>query len=181
MREMSLHIMDVAENGIGAGASLIEIRVTEDRQANRLTIGIKDNGRGIPADLLDKVTDPFYTTRTTRRVGLGLSLFREASRRCEGEFGIQSKEGEGTEVSASFRLDHIDLAPMGDMVGTLISLIVGNPQVDFLYTHEVGGRVFKLDTREVKQELDGVEITRPEVITFLGDLIRQSLAEIRKG
>ena len=112
---------------------------------------------------------------------MGLSLFREASRRCEGEFGIQSKEREGTEVSASFRLDHIDLAPMGDMVGTLISLIVGNPQVDFLYTHEVGGRVFKLDTREVKQELDGVEITRPEVITFLGDLIRQSLAEIRKG
>ena len=180
MREMSLHIMDVAENGIGAGASLIEIRVAEDGKTNRLTIGIKDNGRGIPADILDKVTDPFYTTRTTRRVGLGLSLFREASRRCEGEFGIRSKQGEGTEVSASFRLDHIDLAPMGDMVGTMTSLIVGNPQVDFVYTHEVDGRVFKLDTREVKQELDGMEITRPEVIKFLGDLIRESMIDIRK-
>jgi hypothetical protein len=181
VREMSLHIMDVAENGIGAGASLMEIAVTEDRKANRLTIGIRDNGRGIPADLLDKVMDPFYTTRTTRRVGLGLSLFREASRRCEGEFGIKSKEGEGTEVSASFRLDHIDLAPLGNMVGSLTSLIVGNPQVDFVYTHDVNGNVFRLDTREVKQELDGVEITHPEVIKFLGDLIRESLAEIRKG
>jgi len=181
VREMSLHIMDVAENGIGAGASLIQIGVAEDRNANRLTVTIRDNGRGIPADLLDKVMDPFYTTRTTRRVGLGLSLFREASRRCEGTFEIKSREGEGTEVRASFRLDHIDLAPLGDMVGSLTSLIVGNPEVDFVYTHEVDGRVFRLDTREVKQELDGVEITHPEVVRFIGDMVRESLAEIRKG
>jgi Histidine kinase-, DNA gyrase B-, and HSP90-like ATPase len=179
VREMSLHIMDVAENGIGAGANLIEIAVTEDGKANRLSIRIKDNGRGIPADLLDKVMDPFYTTRTTRRVGLGLSLFREASRRCEGEFGIKSREGEGTEVSATFRLDHIDLAPLGDMVGSLTSLIAGNPQVDFIYTHEVDGRVFSLDTREVKKELEGVEVTHPRVIKFLGELVRDSLEEIR--
>jgi hypothetical protein len=178
---MSLHIMDVAENGIGAGASLIEIAVAEDGKANRLTIRIKDNGRGIPAELLDKVMDPFYTTRTTRRVGLGLSLFREASRRCEGEFEIKSREGEGTEVSATFRLDHIDLAPLGDMVGSLTSLIAGNPQVDFIYTHEADGKVFSLDTREVKQELDGVEITHPRVIKFLGELVRDSLEEIRKA
>jgi hypothetical protein len=178
---MSLHIMDVAENGIGAGASLIRIGVAEDRNANRLTITIRDNGRGIPADILDKVTDPFYTTRTTRRVGLGLSLFREASRRCEGSFEINSREREGTEVCASFRLDHIDLAPLGDMVGSLTSLIAGNPEVDFVYTHEVDGRVFRLDTQEVKQELDGVEITHPEVVKFIGDMVRESLAEIRKG
>lgn len=181
MREMSLHIMDVAENGIGAGASLVEISVREDRKANRLSVTIRDNGRGIPADLLDKVTDPFYTTRTTRRVGLGLSLFREASRRCDGEFAIKSREGEGTEISASFRLDHIDLAPMGDMVGSMTGLIVGNPQVDFIYTHEVDGKVFRLDTREVRQELEGMEITHPKVVRFLGDLIRESLDEIRKG
>jgi hypothetical protein len=130
---------------------------------------------------MDKVTDPFYTTRTTRRVGLGLSLFREASRRCEGAFEIKSREGEGTEVCASFRLDHIDLAPLGDMVGSLTSLIVGNPEVDFVYTHEVDGRVFRLDTREVKQELDRVEIAHPEVVKFIGEMVRESLAEIRKG
>ena len=181
MRELSLHIMDVMENGIAAGATLITLKISEDTKGNLLRISIADNGAGIPEEMLEKVLDPFYTTRTTRRVGLGLSLFREASRRCEGEFGINSKEGEGTEVSASFRLDHIDLAPMGDVVGSLTSLIVGNAQVDFVYTHEVDGKVFKLDTREVKQELDGVEITHPNVIKFLGDLIRESLAEIRKG
>jgi anti-sigma regulatory factor (Ser/Thr protein kinase) len=180
VREMSLHIMDIAENGIGAGASIIDIEVTEDRDANLLAVRIRDNGRGIPEDLLDKVTDPFYTTRTTRRVGLGLSLFREASRRCEGEFEIKSREGQGTEVFATFRRDHIDLAPLGDMAGSLTTLIVGSPQVDFVYTHEVDGKVFRLDTREMKQELEGVEITRPEVIKFLGDLIRESLADIRE-
>lgn len=171
--------MDIAENGIGAGASRIDIAVTEDVKENRLTIGIKDNGRGIPPDLLDHVTDPFYTTRTTRRVGLGLSLFREASRRCEGDFRITSRQGEGTEVVASFRLDHIDLAPLGNMAGSLTSLIMGNPHVDFVYTHKVDGKEFRLDTGEVKKELEGVEITRPEVIRFLGDLIRESLADIR--
>jgi hypothetical protein len=178
---MSLHIMDVAENGIGAGASLIEISVTEDRKGNLLTIMIRDNGRGIRADLLDKVTDPFYTTRTTRRVGLGLSLFREASRRCEGEFGIKSREGEGTEITASFRADHIDMAPMGDISGTMTGLIAGNPGTDFVYTHRVDGKVFRLDTREIRNELEGVEITRPEVIKFMGELIRESLAEIKKA
>lgn len=177
---MSLHIMDIAENGISAGARLIDIAVTEDIKGNRLKVGIKDNGRGIPADLLEHVADPFYTTRTTRRVGLGLSLFREASKRCEGDFKITSREGEGTEIEATFRLDHIDLAPLGNMVGTLTSLIVGNPDVDFVYTHEVNGKEFRLDTREVKKELEGAEITHPKVIRFLGDLIRESLAEIRR-
>jgi anti-sigma regulatory factor (Ser/Thr protein kinase) len=181
LREMSLHIMDIAENGIGAGAKLIDISVTEDRKDNWLRIVIRDDGRGIPADLMGKVMDPFYTTRTTRRVGLGLSLFREASRRCDGEFAIKSKEGEGTEVSASFRLDHIDLAPLGDMAGSLASLIVGNPNVDFVYTHSVGEKGFRLDTRKIKEELEEVEITRPEVIRFIGDLVRESLGEIRKG
>jgi hypothetical protein len=112
-------------------------------------------------------------------VGLGLSLFREASKRCEGDFKITSREGEGTEVVASFRLDHIDLAPLGNMAGSLTSLIMGNPHVDFVYTHEVDGKVFRLDTREVKKELEGVEITHPQVIKFLGDLIRESLADMR--
>jgi len=176
---MSLHILDIAENGIGAGASLIDIAVTEDVKENRLIIDIKDNGRGIPADLLAHVLDPFYTTRTTRRVGLGLSLFREASKRCEGDFKISSRQGEGTEVTATFRLDHIDLAPLGNMAGSLTSLIMGNPNVDFVYTHKVDGKTFRLDTREVKKELEGAEITRPGVIKFLGDMIRESLADIR--
>ena len=179
MRELSMHIMDVVENGLIAGADLIDISIVEDSQENWLRVAITDNGRGIPAEKLDMVVDPFYTTHSTRGVGLGLPLWREASRRCAGEFSIESKEGEGTKVYASFRLDHIDLAPWGDMAGTLTGLIVGNPRVDFVYTHAVDGEVFRLATRQIKQELDGLPLDHPEVIAYLTGAIRDSLAELK--
>lgn len=113
MRELAQHLMDIAENGLSAGADLIELQVIEKRHANLLEITVRDNGRGMPEELVRRALDPFYTTRTTRRVGLGLSLFRAASERCEGDFRIDSGEGKGTEIFASFRLDHIDLAPLG--------------------------------------------------------------------
>ena len=181
MRELSLHIMDIVENGLSAGAKLIQISVTEEKKENWLRIMVKDNGRGIPADLMEKVLNPFYTTRTTRRVGLGLSLFREAAKRCEGEFKLTSKEGEGTEVLAAFRLDHIDRAPLGDMAGTLTSLIMGSPDVDFVYTHDVDGKMFRLDTRDVKRELEGLRINHPKVVSYLGAFIRESLADLKTG
>ena len=179
MRELSLHIMDIVENSVAAGATQVHISVNEDTARNLLRISIKDNGRGIPEHRLDQVLDPFYTTRTTRRVGLGLSLFREASRRCDGEFTLHSKEGEGTEVSASFRLDHIDLVPLGDMASSMTSLIMGNPEVDFTYTHERDGRSFQIDTREIKEGLEDVPITHPEVMKSIGDSIRESLRELK--
>lgn len=172
--------MDIVENSLSAGASLVEIQVAESSRANRLELRIRDNGRGIPARLLGKVTSPFFTTRTTRRVGLGLSLLQEAARRCNGRFRVHSEEGKGTEVWASFERDHIDLAPLGDVGGSLTGLIMGNPEADFLYTHEVDGEVFRLDTREVKRELEEVPINHPKVIMQLGAMIRESLAEIRK-
>jgi hypothetical protein len=172
--------MDIVENGISAGGTLIEVTVVETRKENRLRITVKDNGRGIPPHLLEEVSHPFYTTRTTRRVGLGLSLFGEAARRCEGEMEIRSEEGKGTEVCTSFRRDHLDLAPLGDMAGSLSTLIMGNPDVEFVYTHEVDGRVFRLDTREVKKEIEGVPIQHPEVIRALAGTIRESLAELMK-
>jgi hypothetical protein len=181
VRELSLHIMDIVENGLGAGAALVEVRVTESRKANRMEIRIRDDGRGIPEALLNVVTDPFFTTRKTRRVGLGLSLFKEAARRCNGEFQIRSEEGKGTEVSATFELDHIDRAPMGDIAGSLTTLIMGNAEVDFLYTHEVDGRTFALDTREVKRGLEDVPINRPEVIRYLAESIREGLQEMRNA
>jgi anti-sigma regulatory factor (Ser/Thr protein kinase) len=179
MQELSLHIMDIAENGISAGATLVQITVTEDTGENLLTITVRDNGRGIAKERIKEVMDPFYTTRTTRRVGLGLSLFKEASRRCEGEFHLDSQQGAGTEVTATFRLDHIDLAPMGDIAGSLTTLIMGNPEVDFLYTHEVGGEDLIIDTRDIKNELDGLTINDPHVIKYLADTIRESLADLR--
>jgi len=181
LRDFSLHIMDIIENGLNGGATLIGLTVVEERKNNWLRITITDNGRGIPKDVLKKVLDPFYTTRITRRVGLGLSLFREASKRCDGEFSIISEEGKGTQVDATFRLDHIDLPPMGDLASTMITLIVGNPGVDFVYVHEMEGDTFQLDTRDIREELDGVEISHPKVVKYIGDMIRESLDELRKG
>ncbi len=179
MRELSLHIMDIVENSVAAGAKQVFISVSEDTAGNRLRISVKDDGRGIPEDRLDQVLDPFYTTRTTRRVGLGLSLFREASRRCEGEFTLRSTEGQGTEVSASFRRDHLDLAPLGDMATSVAGLIMGNSEVDFIYTHEKDGRVFRIDTLELRRALEDVPITHPEVIKTVKDSIRESLQELK--
>jgi hypothetical protein len=173
--------MDIIENGLNGGATLIGLTVVEERKNNCLRITITDNGRGIPEDVLKKVLDPFYTTRITRRVGLGLSLFREASKRCDGEFSIISEEGKGTQVDATFCLDHIDLPPMGDLASTMITLIVGNPGVDFVYAHEMEGDTFQLDTRDIRGELDGVEISHPQVVKYIGDTIRESLDELRKG
>lgn len=175
MRELSLHLIDIAENGIAAGADLIIIKLSERKKGNLLEVSIIDNGRGIPQYLLKQVVDPFFTTKTTRRIGLGLSLFKEAAARCDGKFSINSEEGKGTEVFASFKLDHIDLAPMGDIAGSITCLIMGNPGVDFLYVHEINGETFTLDTREIRKELDGVPINDPEVIRFIADMINGSL------
>ena len=180
MREISLHIIDIAENGIAADADLIKIKISESRLKNLLEINVSDNGKGIPPELINKVTDPFFTSRSTRRVGLGLSLFQEAAGRCGGEFILKSREGKGTEVSASFVLDHIDLAPLGDLAGSIICLIMGNPGVDFVYTHIYNQRSFTIDTRDIKKELDGVPINRPEVLRYIEDMIKVSIKELKE-
>jgi len=180
LREISLHIIDIAENGIAADADLITIRISERPIKNLLKITINDNGRGIPHELIDKVTDPFFTTKKTRRVGLGLSLLKEAAERCGGEFDIKSREGAGTEVSASFMIDHIDLAPIGDLAGSITCLVMGNPGVDFVYTHEYNQRSFTIDTRDIKRELEGVPVNTPGVLRFIADMINGSLKELKE-
>jgi len=172
LRELSLHILDVAENGIDAGARLITISILEEKKRNVLTVTITDDGSGIEKEVLEKVTDPFYTTRLTRRVGLGLSLFRETSRRCDGTFSITSREGEGTRVVATFRLDHIDLPPLGNMAGCVIALIAGHPEVDLAYIHRADNEEFYFDTREIKKELDDVAINEPKVLKYLEEVIK---------
>ena len=182
MRELSLHILDIAENGITAGADCIQILINEDRgQHNLLTIAIEDNGRGMPAEKLQNPTDPFVTTRTTRRVGLGLSLLAAAADRCEGKLEIKTEPGRGTRVEATFRYNHIDRAPMGDMAATITTLIMGNPQVDFVYTHIVDTRDFVLDTRELKEDAQDQSLTDPVLIFHLTQNIRDSLKELAAG
>jgi anti-sigma regulatory factor (Ser/Thr protein kinase) len=181
VRELSLHILDIAENGITAGADCIQILINEARNEDLLTIVIEDNGRGMPAEKLQKPTDPFITSRTTRRVGLGLSLLAAAADRCAGKLEIETEPGRGTRVEATFRYSHIDRAPVGDMASTITTLIMGNPQVDFVYTHIVDTEDFVLDTRDLKESAQDQSLTDPVLIFHLSQSIRNSLNELAGG
>jgi len=152
--------------------------VEEARTADLLTIKITDNGQGMPAEKIEKLTDPFVTSRTTRRVGLGLSLLAAAAGRCEGRLTVKTEPGAGTEVGATFRYSHIDRAPVGDMPATITTLIMGNSQVDFIYTHIIDGQEFTLDTRELKAEMGDHSLTNPVIIHHLTASIRNSLGEL---
>jgi hypothetical protein len=178
LRELSLHILDIVENGVTAGADCIHIDVIESRRDDVLTIKIRDNGRGIPAAKLERLQDPFVTSRTTRRVGLGLPLLAAAAERCDGNLAVAVGTTGGTEVTATFRYSHIDRAPMGDMAATMATLLMGNPQIDFAYTHLIDGEEFILDTRELKKELGDHALEDPMVIHHLGKSIRASLSRL---
>lgn len=149
MEDLSLHILDIVENSISASAGLIEIRINEDTANDLLTIEIIDDGRGMDAETLRRATDPFFTTRTTRRVGLGLSFLAQAAKESDGTFDIRSKPGEGTTVKATFRMSHPDCKPMGDIAQTIKTLVMGHPGTDFLYEHKKGDSTYRFDTREV--------------------------------
>ncbi len=178
MDELSLHILDIAENALAAGAKVIEIVLTLSRPVGRLIIDIIDDGRGMDAETQNRVTDPFYTTRTTRRVGLGLALFKQAAEAAGGSFRIQSNPGRGARVTAEFELGHWDRAPLGNMAGTLLTLMVGRSDVDFIYRQVVPEGEFVLDTRMVKEELGGVPLADPDVILFLKENLSAALAEL---
>lgn len=179
MKELSLHILDIVENGINAGADRVRIEIDEAPGKNRLRITIEDNGRGIEPEKLCNVTDPFYTTRTTRRVGLGLSLLEAAARRCNGSMTVESSKGGGTKVGAEFDYDHIDRAPLGDMQGTLTSLIVGYPDVGFEYRHLVNNRLFEMKTPDIQNMFDGRPASDPAVFRKLQQLLRDGFNRLK--
>lgn len=181
MKEISLHILDVVENGITAGANLITLVVNEAPRRNLLSIVISDNGRGLSIEQGAKVTDPFYTTRTTRRVGMGLSLLKAAAERCQGSFSFSSEEGKGSRVFGSFLYGHIDRAPLGDMAMTLSVLMAGYPGVDFFYRHLYDGRRFTFDTREIREALGEVPLNEPAVLKHLKAGIQEELQEIKSS
>ncbi len=153
MEDMSLHILDIVENSIRAKASRIEIKVVEDTRKDLLTIEIKDNGQGIDGETMKKVLDPFFTTKVTRKVGLGLPLLSQAARESGGDIAIESRVGRGTRVKATFGYSHIDRKPLGSMETTLTTLIVGNPEVDFIYEHKKDELDYRLDTKEIRARI----------------------------
>lgn len=171
MRELSMHILDLAQNSIVAGAAKIEIMVVADTAADTLAIAIRDDGKGMSPEFVAHVEDPFTTTRTTRRVGLGIPMFAEAARECDGDLTVESQPGKGTTVEAMFKLSHIDRAPLGDIAATLIALIAANPDIDIVYRQQADANEFALDTREIKAQLDGVPINENAVLKWIREYL----------
>jgi len=176
--ELALHILDIAENSIRAGAKRVRILIREDENRDLFLIRITDNGRGMSPEEQQKALDPFYTTKKVRRIGMGLPLLSDAAERTGGRMILKSRPGVGTAVSAEFGHSHIDRQPMGDIVSALIAIIVGNPGIDIIYRHEVQGRAYLLDTRNIKEALEDVPLNHPDVIAFLREHITEGLRDI---
>lgn len=179
-RDLSQHILDIAENGVKAGATLLHLTIEEDTVADTLRIVVQDNGSGMNAETLAKVEDPWFTTRTTRNVGLGIPFFKQAAEMCSGSFDISSEPGVGTITEATFQHSHIDRPPLGDLAGTLLCMIVGFVGVDVLYHHCVDDREFTLDTREIRAILgDDVPFSDPDVLAFLNESLHEGMTSLQ--
>ncbi|MEN6372739.1 MAG: ATP-binding protein [Armatimonadota bacterium] len=177
MRELSLHILDIVQNSIAAEAKRIELTVTADGKQDLLNIRIKDNGRGMTPEMVEKIRSPFCTTRTTRKVGLGIPMLSAAAEMCEGGVKIISEPGKGTEVDALFKLSHIDRMPFGDITSTMLTLIAANPGISMRYEQAVDGKSFHLDTDEVRRELGDVPIEAAPVLGWIKDYMNQGIAQ----
>ncbi len=178
MLELSLNVLDIAQNSIVAGATVVEIAVNEEIAANRLTLTIRDNGCGMSPKQLARVRDPFFTTRTTRKVGMGIPLFRMAAESAGGSFDIQSEQGVGTTVTAVFELRHIDRMPLGNMVDTLATLIRLNPQLDFVYCHTVNTEQFVFDTASLRPILGEISLAEAEVMEWITANLSEGVAAL---
>ena len=168
-----MNVLDVAENSMRAQAKNVTIKVIEDSAADKLSILIEDDGCGMSEEQVAQVTDPFFTTRTTRKVGLGVPLFKMAAEMSGGDFSITSKPGVGTKTCATFGLTNIDRMPLGDMASTMQLLICSHEDVNVMYTHIVDGREFFVSTDQLKEVLDGVSLDTPEIRIFVGEYLRE--------
>ncbi len=178
MRDISMHILDIIGNSVRAKASLIEVSVIENTKEDSLVLRVKDDGCGMDEKTIQNALDPFFTSRKTRKVGLGIPLLQQNAQMSDGELVIKSQLGEGTLVEAVFSRSHIDRPPLGDLPSTISLMVSGNPIVEFVYTHQLDNEKFVFDSREIKQILDGVEITQPGVVKFLRQMIEENLTEI---
>ena len=173
MEDISLHILDIAENSVAAGADMIEIKIVEDKEKDLLTVEINDNGVGMEEETVKKVLDPFFTTKTTRRFGLGLPLLSEAARAANGDLSIKSRKGEGTRIKATFQHSHFDCQPLGDIGQTILTLVMGNPEVDIIYIHKRNNHMHCSDTRKIKTQLKDKPINSPEGIRMLKEDLKR--------
>jgi anti-sigma regulatory factor (Ser/Thr protein kinase) len=180
LKELSLHILDIAENSVNAGSTKIEISVVENLYKDELVITIKDNGRGMDPEKLKNIADPFITSRTTRKVGLGLPFLKAAAEACDGRMEINSKLGVGTEVTVKFRLSHIDRMPLGDLKSTWLNLLVGYPNVNWVLLYRKNDRSFLLDDQPIKELLKEIPMSDPQVIRYLKNEMENGFESVQQ-
>lgn len=177
MRDISMHIMDILQNSTRAGATKIELSVLEDPQTDLLTIVFKDNGCGMSEEMLKQVLNPFFTTRTTRKVGLGLSLIKQNAELTGGMLEIESKLQVGTTVTVKFGLSHLDRPPLGDLAGTVVLTASAYPDIRFIVQYQKPGIEYTFDTDEINEALDGTSIQEPEIIQYLIEMFKENIAD----
>jgi anti-sigma regulatory factor (Ser/Thr protein kinase) len=178
LRELALHLLDIAENSVSAQADTIHIIVEENHTTDRLRMSVEDNGKGMSAEMVARVTDPFVTSRTTRKVGLGIPLLKAAAEACEGGLTIQSELGKGTCVAVEFQHSHIDRMPMGNLAATILTLVVGSPEIHWIFTCTVNNQTFEFDNQPVKEVLDGVPFSDPAILGYLRETLETGIAEL---
>ncbi len=176
MKELSLHLLDIAENSVAAGATQIRISVDEDVSADRLGMRVEDNGRGMDAQTAARVIDPFFTSRSTRKVGLGIPLLKAAAEACGGYLQIDSTPGAGTTLAVEFQHSHIDRMPLGDLAGTWLALLISAPQINWLFEYQAGAERFLLESAEITAVLGDVPLTEPDILAYLRETIQDGLA-----
>jgi hypothetical protein len=179
VRELSLHLLDIAENSVAALAKKIEICVEEDVIQDRLAMSVRDDGKGMDEVLLAQVVDPFVTSRTTRKVGLGIPFLKAASEACNGFLKIDSQPGKGTHLQVEFQRSHIDRMPLGDLSATILTLVIGNPNINWVFRYIVNQKEFIFDDQPLKKELDDISLSDPLVIAFVRDMIETGIQSIQ--
>ena len=176
-----MHLLDIVENSITAGANKVCITINEDQKKDRLRLVVEDNGKGMEKELLARVTDPFVTSRTTRKVGLGIPLFKAAAEACNGYLKIESAVGHGTKIEVEFQLSHIDRMPLGDVAGTMLTLLVGFPAVRWILKYRKGDEEFLFDSAPIIEELGDVPITEPTILAFVRQLLQEGVDRVQRA
>ncbi|HPJ83097.1 MAG: sensor histidine kinase [Bacteroidales bacterium] len=179
MNDLALHLLDIVQNSLGAGASFISIEVNENPGENLLTISVKDNGRGMSPEQLQKLSDPFFTSRTTRRVGLGVPLLRHTAEQSGGSLEVTSEPEKGTLLTARFQYDHLDRPPLGDVANAAVLMISANPAVDFSYKYSYNGRSYQVSTPELKEVLGNLPLNDLYVMEMIEEMIKENQSDLK--
>jgi hypothetical protein len=178
--ELSLHVLDVLQNSVEAGATQVRLEVNEDLRADRLEIVVTDNGKGMDPEMTARVFDPFVTTRKTRHIGLGIPLFAEAARSCNGDLEIESIPGKGTRLRADFQHSHLDRMPLGDMPSILLVTLLAPRVMDIEYIHRINQEEFVFRSAEAREVLGDVPFSQSEVRAWLEETLREGEADLKE-